>query len=226
MRILKQSGYNAALNDYKSALNALSNSDNKDVRDAYKFILLQSNILNADSGATATERLGQLKPEEVEFINTIGKELRFNKKEILGMTYDEAEKIYQLGKRAQSLFPSAELEDYKVKNEQGVLDSIAEYKQQFDMLKGSDIFSEKGKFILSRLNELDDEYNSAFSNTSMYSFPALTQDAATMKNALAYTNPSYGLGIGILNGIGDILGGLRETGQKLTGFSWDNFDLS
>jgi hypothetical protein len=226
LRILKQSGYNSALNDYKNAINALSNSDNKDIRDAYKFITLQSNLLNTELDTTLTERYATLSEEDRNFINTIGKELRFNKSEILGMTYDEAEKIYQLGKRAQSLFPSAELEDYKVKNEQGVLDSIAEYKQQFDMLKGSDIFSEKGKFILSRLNELDDEYNSAFSNTSMYSFPALTQDAATMKNALAYTNPAYGLGIGILNGIGDILGGLRETGQKLTGFSWDNFDAN
>jgi hypothetical protein len=91
---------------------------------------------------------------------------------------------------------------------------VNSYNGSLKIFNESALFSERGKFVLNRLHEIDDKYNSKFTDTNMYSFPLLsplTQDATALNKS---TPKNIIFAIKSINTIRGIMEGIRETGNK------------
>ncbi len=222
LKINNESGYTVALKELNDGYNALENSDEKNVRDAVRYIKLKSFLM--EKGSNYKDRYADLKPEDIEFLNTTGKDLMLNNPEVIESTNEQLLKLEQVAKRAKSLFPEKELKAFLSENMPDFEKKVNSYNGSLKIFNESALFSERGKFVLNRLHEIDDNYNSKFTDTNMYSFPLLsplTQDATALNKS---TPKNIIFAIKSINTIRGIMEDIRETGNKFSSFDWSGYN--
>jgi hypothetical protein len=222
--ILKKSGYLDVFNNYVNLNNELINSDDEDIRNAYRFVKLKQQILNYDG--TASEALSSLKKEDLEFINTVGDDLTKNNIELLNTVVGKINEIVALGEKAKSLYPSKEIADYDAKNKGKLEAAVLDYGKKRDAVLNSELFSARGGEIMDIIESLYDQYDTD-GTTETYSFPLLSRQGYQIpKNALLASNPIFNMGIGFLSGMSDILRGGAATVAQISGSAGLDFDLN
>lgn len=219
LKIQNQSGYSAALKEFEDGYNALSNSNDKNVRDAVRYIKLQSFLM--EKGSNYKDRYASLKEDDVQFLNTTAKELLLNSPDVVESTHEQLLKLEQVGKRAKELFPEKELKAFVKENMTDFEGKVNSYNQSLKIFNESALFSERGKFVLNRLHELSDRYESKYNDTYMYSFPFLSPLA---KESRMIPNTAAFALVKVTNTIRGMLEGIRETGTKLTSFNWTDYN--
>jgi hypothetical protein len=192
--IKERSGYNKGFKAYNDAVNELKNNPDKDVRDAYRFITIQAQMLDSGSDATATERMANLSEDDREFIRTVGKDLQLNKKDLLSSVYTKAENVYNLAVKARNLFPEKELKEYEAKNSYKLDEQMAKYKQQEGQIK--QMFADPK--IAQLLNDITRIQQNAEGDTfsDNYYFPTPSDSTKSTKSWLSEIHPAFGLAVG------------------------------
>lgn len=222
--IFNKKGYTTALNNAYKLNSELINSKDEDIRNAYRFIRLKQQVLNHDG--SADQALSKLSKEDIEFINTVGKDLTQNRIPLLNTVVGKINEVADAFNSAKNLYPTKEVQEYERKNKVKLESDIKAFNDKVTLFTESDVMSSESSSALDIIQNLGMKYDQEAAGNELYTFPSLARIGHQMpKNLLAMTNPVAGLAVGMLEGVSDILRSVESTANLVGNIQSLDFDL-